>query len=189
MIVAGFDQAPKNIGWAYGAPGSIPTRGVKAVPDFGENTARLGEYVREWTTTFLKSCGANRAYDEQIIVRKVGLNVPVLSRQFKVQLSIETAAAQIGMLDDVYEVDIGDWRREFYLGKRPTKGQGTESEAWKDMALVECARRGWLVEDHNAAEACGIWWYGCCHSDRRLLNNHKVEARRAELKRWNSEAI
>lgn len=189
MIVIAFDQAPNNIGFAFGEVGGVPSRGVKRNPGYGEATVLLGEHVYDWAVKTIKSSGADRVYFEQIIIRKFGLSVPVLYNQFMVANAIQFAAADCGLKHETYDVDVADWRREFYRGSRPTKTKDSESDQWKEMALLECARRNWLVDDHNAAEACGIWFYGCCHTDRRLLNAHKVEARRDELKRWNSEAI
>lgn len=189
MIILALDQAPKNIGYAYGAIGGVPTRGVRRNPEYGEATILLGESVYDWTVNLIKSSGAERVYFEQVLVRRVGLHLPTLYNQFMVANAIQLAALDCGLKHDIYDVDIADWRREFYRGSRPTKTKDDQSAQWKEMALIECADRGWLVDDHNAAEACGIWFFGCCHSDRRTYNSHKVEARREELKRWNSEAI
>lgn len=183
MMVTGFDQAAKLIGFAYGEPGGIPTRGVQLLPDYGENTARLGKYVREWVINLGKSIGVERGYFEQVLVRKHGFHMPTYRKQIRVADSIEIAFELLGLEDEVHEVDVADWRREFYAGARPTKGQDSESTAWKDMALKECLRRNWLVDDHNAAEACGIWFYGCLHSDADLRRQHKVDVRRAQLRR------
>lgn len=182
MIIAGFDEAPRRIGWCYGEPGTVPTRGLKELPDYGDNTQRLGRYVRDWGKNFLKSCNAERAYVENIFVRKHGFNMPVFMKQARVLLTLEDAAELAGLDADLgfWVVDISDWRREFYAGSRPTKGQGSESDAWKEMALVECLRRGWLCEDHNVAEACGVWFYGCCHADRAYRMRQKVHTRRRQ---------
>lgn len=189
MIIAAFDQAPSCIGWAHGEVGAVPVRGVRLNPDFGDNTARLGKDVRQWAVQFLKSCGAERVFFEQIIVRKHGLHMPTLHKQFRVAGAIETAAEMAGLEDEVYEVDIADWRREFFGGRRPPKNADSQSDVWKDMAKLECADRGWLCEDHNAAEACAIWLYGCLCSDKQFRHSQKVHQRRAELTAWNGEIV
>jgi hypothetical protein len=131
----------------------------------------------------LRSVGAERVYFEQVLVRSHGLHMPTLFKQMKVVCAIETAAEMLGLQDHCFEVDIADWRREFYLGARPTKTPDAESQTWKDMALAECLRRNWLVDDHNAGEACGIWFFGCLHSDPNLKHQHKIEVRRAQSRR------
>ena len=180
MIVVGFDQAVKGIGWAWGEPGSVPSRGWQELPDYASNTARLGKYVREWTITFLKSIGAERVYFEQVIKRNIGFHMPTLQKQLKVQGMIETAAEMVGLEDDAYEVMIADWRTQFHHGMRPPKNSDSESDAWKMMALKECAARGWWTDDHNVAEACGIWDYGCKCADKIYRARAKVTRRRAE---------
>lgn len=189
MLILGLDQAPSNIGFAYGEPGAVPVWGVHRCNDYGDNTARLGKHVREWVMTLGKSIGAERIYYEQTLVRKFGFSMPTYRKQTKVADAIETAADMLGLLDDVFEVDIGDWRREFYAGKRPPKNADSQSAVWKEIAVQECLARNWLVEDHHAAEACGIWYYGCVHSDKRFRVQHKVTMRRAELKAMQAEAV
>lgn len=187
-MICGFDQAPSCIGWAYGLPGAVPSRGIHSPPNYGENTARLGKHAREWVLQFLKSVGATAVYFEQVIVRRHGLHMPTLHKQMKVVGAIETAADMLGLEDETFEVDISDWRREFYAGRRPTKVEDHEANPWKEMALKECLRRNWLVEDHNAAEACGIWFYGCLHQDPAFRREHKIAVRRAELERTKAAA-
>jgi hypothetical protein len=187
MILA-FDQAPSAIGFAYAEPGGIPQRGTHHPPNYGENTARLGKHVREWSMQLMRSTGAQRVYFEQVLVRRQGLHMPTLIKQMKVVCAIETAAEMLGLEDDAFEVDIADWRREFYAGSRPNKGADADSSTWKELALKECLRRNWLVDDHNAAEACGLWFYGCLHSDPALRLKHRADVRRAELKRERAAA-
>ena len=180
MIVLGLDQAPRGIGWAYGEPGSVPQRGWRENPDYGDNTARLRRDVREWLVTFAKSTGANAIFFEQVLVRKHGLHMPTLHKQFAVVGGIETAAEMLGLEDHCCEVMIADWRAEFHHGTRPQKGDGGESSAWKTLAIKECARRGWWTDDHNAAEACGIWDFGCKCSDKVYKARARVGKRRAQ---------
>jgi len=180
MLIVGFDQAPSGIGYAYGEPGSRPTFGWHENPDYGDNTARLGKSVREWVLAFCKSVGAEQVFFEQIIVRKFGLHMPTLFKQMTVSCTIEIAAEMIGLQDDCYQVLISDWRTEFYAGLRPPKNSDSESAVWKDMALKECARRNWFTDNHNAAEACGIWDYGCKVSDKAYRLRSRVGKRRQQ---------
>ena len=180
MLVVGFDQAPSGIGFCYGEPGEKPTFGWHENPDYGDNTARLGKSVREWVLTFAKSMGAEQLYFEQIIVRKFGLHMPTLYKQFAVVAGIETACEMLGLQDDCYQVLIANWRTEFYAGLRPPKNSDGESAVWKDMALKECARRNWFTDNHNAAEACGIWDYGCKITDKAYRLRSRVDKRRQQ---------
>lgn len=180
MLVLGLDQSPKGIGWCYGLPGAKPAFGYHQNLDFGDNTARLGRHVREWLITFAKSAGVETIYFEQVLVRKYGLHMPTLYRQMAVVAGIETAAEMIGLEDSCFQIMIADWRTQFHHGMRPPKGQGDESDAWKAMAIKECARRDWYTTDHNIAEACGIWHYGCLVQDKVFRARQRVAKRRAE---------
>jgi hypothetical protein len=187
MIVVGFDQAPSGIGWAWGEPGSIPQRGFKELPDYGNAGGLRGDYVLKWAINFYKSCGAERVYFEQIIHRKFGFNAQTFDNQACVRAGIQIAAAQVGLGSECYETAIGDWRREFHNGARPARSEvsGAESAAWKHMALVECARRGWLIDAppkiaHNIAEACGIWFFGTWCESKVVRTRTAILRRRAE---------
>lgn len=184
MILLAMDQAPRFIGWAYGSPGEVPKRGVRANGSYGNNEVLLGIEVYNWALNFIKSVGADRLYLEQIIQRQSGFHSHTFDTQAMVRSAIQLAAVHAGIApeDGIFEIMVADWRREFYGGRRPPKNADSQSDAWKMMAKVECADRGWLVEDHNAAEACGIWFYSCLHTDRRFRANHKITKRRAELK-------
>ncbi len=180
MLIVGLDQAPSGIGFAYGEPGAVPVFGWHELDDWGDNTARLGKSVREWLVTFAKSVGAERVYFEQIIVRKFGLHMPTLYKQFAVVAGIETACEMLGLQDDCYQLLISDWRKEFYAGARPPKDADSESAVWKDMAVKECARRNWFTDNHNAAEACGIWDMGCKITDKAYRLRSRVDKRRQQ---------
>lgn len=197
MIVCGFDSAPVGIGWAYGEPGSVPTRGYRPNPNFGDNTARLGWDIFEWSRIFLKTIGADSVFIEEIIVRKHGFQMHVHEKQMTVKLAIEFACATIGLQDFVRVVDVADWRNEFYAGARAPRatkqqreaGIRVETDAWKQMAITECARRGWFISEimdrkinHNIAEACGIWHYGCCFVDKRFRIKARGDRSRQQMK-------
>lgn len=180
MIIVGMDQAPRGIGFAHGPPGSVPVRGWAELPDYGDNTARLSGCVFDWATAFLKSVGAEAVYFEQILVRKFGLHMPTLYKQFAVVAGIEFAARQLGLHDYCYQVMVADWRTEFYAGARPSKNCDELSTAWKDMAVAECARRNWYTDNHNIAEACGLWDYGCKCADKVYRHRARVSKRRQQ---------
>jgi hypothetical protein len=195
MIVCGFDQAPTGIAWAYGEPGSVPSRGYRENPDYGNNEILLGANVREWTSNHLKSCGAEAVFYEQIIIRREGINAQVTYDQFAVVMGINFAAFDAGLQHSTFMATIGKWRSWFHHGAHPSKGS-SQTDVWKDMAMVECARRGWLITQdpkiaHNVAEACGIWDWGCQRLDAtyrarakrltRRVEHERDEARRAAL--------
>lgn len=181
MIVAGLDQSPRGIGFAVGSPGSVPLRGYRENPDFGDNTARLGIDVYRWAQGFIREHRVERIYYEQILLRKHGsFDAHVFHKQARVVGGIELAAAEAGLADDAYEVLVADWRREFHHGMQPQRDKGDLSAAWKALALKECAARNWWTEDHNVAEACGIWAFGCLCEDPIHRARSRLAKRRAQ---------
>ena len=182
MIVLGLDQAPRGIGWAYGEPGSVPARGWRENPDYDDNEELLLDDITDWLVTFVRAHKIERIYYEQIIVRTTRVNTKTTYKQFAVWSAIMCAARELGMPRHHCRITfISDWRAEFHHGMRPQRGHdGSESDAWKAMAVKECARRGWWTDDHNAAEACGIWDYGCKCEDKVYRARSKVATRRAE---------
>lgn len=183
MIICGLDQAPIGIGFAYGEPGSKPAFGWHENSDFGNATALLREEVWLWSVRFCKSIGAERIIHEQIIVRKFGLDTNVLAKQYAVVGGIEQAAIDLGLKHEVWEANIANWRTDFYAGLRPPKNCDSESAIWKDMALKECARRNWFTDNHNAAEACGIWDWACKRTDKAYRLRSRVDKRRQQSER------
>jgi hypothetical protein len=185
MIVVGLDQAVKGIAYAYGEPGSVPARGYHELPDYGDNTARLGGAVRKWAVPFFKSTGAELIYFEEIF--KGEKSLPVLFKQITVITNLETAADMIGLADCIFEVSVSAWRKDFFMGAKPTKPKD-KSEQWKKMAMAQCLRKDWLVDQHDVAEACGIWFHSCMLADARFRHAQRIHHRRADLEKMHEEA-
>ena len=188
MMLVAFDQAPSSIGFAYGEPGALQKADVFKPGSYGKNEALLGIEVYNWALELLKPLRAHSIYVEQIIQRQEGFQSHTFDQQAMVRSVIQIAAVHAGVdATNIYEIMIADWRREFYGDRRPAGN--VKSKVWKDLARVECARRGWLVEDHNAAEACGLWFFASLRADPRLRANHKIQQRRAELKAMQEQTI
>lgn len=181
MICLGLDQAPRGIGFAYGEPGAVPKFGWRENPDYGDSEERLLDNVSDWLAQFIKSSGAERIFYEQIIIRTDRVNTITAYKQFVIWAAIMVAAKALNLpREHCSMVLISDWRKEFHHGMRPQRGSGAESAAWKDMAIKECARRDIYTTNHNAAEAVGIWDFGCKCEDRTYRARSKVMKRRAE---------
>jgi hypothetical protein len=172
MVVCGLDQAPRGSGWCYGDGSKTPAFGYREFSDYGQNEGALARHVYDWFTTFAKSAGIQAVYTEQIVIRPHALDVPVVLRQAAVVVAIGFAATDLGI--DHYEALIGKWRVHFL---RTAKGK---SETLKDLARVRCAERGWLIDNHHVAEACGIWDWGLCELDRVYRHRSGHHRRRAE---------
>jgi hypothetical protein len=187
VIILGLDQAPIGIAYAYGEPASAPTFGYFKLNDYGDATALLGEEVDLWFQTFAKSIGAEEIFFEQVLPNR-GWNTTTVSKQYTVACNLETGARHIGLKHNIRQVKIRSWRTEFYAGMRPPRNADDESAIWKDMAVKECARRNWFTSDHNVAEACGIWDFGCKCADKAYRLSSRVGKRRQQSKQDNERA-
>lgn len=178
MIILGLDQAPSCIGFAWGEPGARPALGRHENPDYGANEGLLMRHVREWLVATVKSTGADAVFFEQVILNAAHPNPVTYQRQLALQNIIQLTCVDLGV--EAQQVLVADWRREFYAGARPPKVKG--ENLWKEFAVKECARRGWWTDNHDAAEAAGIWWFGCLCADPALRRRARIDMRRAELK-------
>jgi hypothetical protein len=181
VIVLGFDQSPNGIGFAYGEPGSKPTRGYRENPDCGDAEGELEGYVYDWALKFYDEVRPDAIFYEQVVVRKVGFDIQVLYKQLAVVSGLRFAARQRGLGRQFYISYINEWRTWFHHGLRPQKHPVlSATEIWKDMALKECAARNWWTSQHDVAEACGIWDWGCQELDSTYRARSRVLRRRAE---------
>ena len=190
MIVLGLDQAPSGTGWALGDGSGRPQFGYKAFPDYGNNESKLIGYIIAWLLPFARRCGVSTIFSEQIVIdTKRHANVPVLMKQCAVVSAIATVCCDElkdpetgevvfkGLAIPHYQAEIAAWRKRFIgLGMAPS---GFE---WKTEAIKACADRGWLIDRHDIAEACGVWDYGLAELDRvyRYGPSHTFVTRAAE---------
>lgn len=78
------------------------------------------------------------------------------------------------------------WRASFNgtarVPKEMQKAETAKRRAWhKQRAIEMCAHRGWLVDDHNAAEALAIAHCGLCQIDPVYRGRNGPITRRGEL--------
>lgn len=175
MIVAGFDQAPRGSGWCVGDGREAPERGYIEFGDYGDNEGALMLEVYTWIKAFLEAYHIKAIATEQILFVPATFNAHVVDRQYAVRNSISLAAAQIGV--DHYQAEVTTWRQHFLELSRAPKGSPKD---WlKDRAMQTCLARGWLVESHHVAEACGVWDWLLCTLDRNYRHRSGPERRRA----------
>lgn len=178
-VIIGLDQAPSGSGFCYGDGAGVPVWGYREFSDYGDNEAALIAHIRPWARNLLKSTGAGACFTEQIVVNKHHINMPVLMKQCAVVCAIATECGDLGV--DHYEALISEWRAAFLgIGGAPKHGGG---EFLKDLAMKECAQRGFLPQTHHEAEAIGIWSFGLAKLDPAYRARSKWQQRRAESRR------
>lgn len=190
MMILGLDQSRSATGFCYGdssVPDKAPVWGVHSFNDYGENDALLILEVRKWLSTLCEKIRPSVIYFEQIVMSTERFNTLTLYEQFALVAGIQTVAGDHAI--DSYQVDIGTWRKRFLGTGNAPKWVGKKDRTnWlKDKARQCCADRGWLILDHNAAEAAGIWDYGCAHADPDYRRATKAAAIRREWARDDEE--
>ena len=180
----GLDQAPRHSGFCYGESmaGVVPQCGVKDFDSYGENEIPLVRDYRRWLLTLCEEVQPQLIYCEQIIINMQHVNLPVTYQQFAVVGAIVGVCEHLGI--DLFQVDIASWRKRALGKNNKPKWAVDGNDKWlKEAAKLACAERGWLIEDHNAAEAALIWDYGCAHCDTAYRAATKPHVERVLLER------
>jgi hypothetical protein len=180
-MILGLDQSA-NCGFALGLPGSTPRWGVFYVPNYGEHEGRTFWAVEKWLVDFIKTEGITHVFWEAVYIpeQRRG-DTRFLNLHSTYKLICYANAVQAACVDEDRGVNIYDacvkpnvWRKHF-LGSG-----GLRREAAKIAAVKQCANRGWYVDSQDAAEAVGIWDYGCTVVDKEYRWNARISARRRE---------
>lgn len=184
MIVLALDQAPRGAGFCYGDGSALPKWGYREFPSFEGNESALMDHVFDWLVTLGKSVGAEVAFTEQIVINARAINTAVLHKQFAVYDAIAFACGKRGLNIDHYEALIAEWRVSFLgIGGAPKHAGKSRTDYLKDLAMRECAARGWLPGTHHEAEAIGIWDYGLKKLDASYRHRSAFQTRRAQTRR------
>lgn len=152
--ILALDVATKT-GVAEGRPGDVPH--LQTI-DFRGKDDLTGVYGRAtlWLATKLRD-------DPPVLVV---IEKPVPPASAYGHTNYDTTLITIGMFGILCGIvhckgirleiaPISTWRKHF-IGKGNYPGKIA-----KDMALQRCDLLGWDAEDHNAAEAAGIWDWAC----------------------------
>ena len=168
-VVLGLDPSMSGTGFAIGRPRD-------RAPELA--TVKFSRELDAWPDFFGR---VFRWYDGILVkhepaVVAVELPMPTLART---GITNETAiAASYGMHAifvgvaqahkiAVLEVTVATWRK-YFLGRGNLKGDDA-----KRACLRLCEHLHWAPKDHNAAEAAGIWSWGCAQIEPQ--NVRRVE--------------
>lgn len=183
MKILGLDQSRKNTGFCYGIADAeaVPKWGVQPFESYGENGVLLIREVRKWAISLMEVVRPDAVYCEQIVINVARFNSQTVYEQFEVVAGIEAACDFIGC--ECFMVDIGTWRKRFLgRGNAPKWAPENDRTNWlKDAAMKACADRGWLIDNHHAAEACALWDFGCAHQDIEYRRRTAARVTRARM--------
>ncbi len=194
MIALALDHAPNNTGWAIGSPkaGRIAS-GVFHLKSWGDNEPERVDALYEWLCGLIQKHEVTHVFYElwtqQSPDRRNGRKTAAFDLNTRMNQGAVVGVIWLasrkaaGRPLPCSAVPISSWRSRFLGTTKATPGlAGVYGEdSLKDKALRVCAKRGWLVEDHNEAEALGILDYSLCSLDRHYAGATDGIFRRAEL--------
>ncbi len=156
MKILALDIATST-GWAAGETSAAPTFGCYRIQTDGRNFGMAMNDFSRWLDSMID------AYmPDQIVYEK-----PITTIHGKT--SLETKCLLIGLCMHAESVayDHGlpiSWVNNATVKKHFT-GHGGFGKKTKPYPMIVAAhQRGWMVETHDEADACGVWDYGIhCH--------------------------
>lgn len=156
-VVLGLDPSMSATGFALGKP-------KDRAPEIG--VVKFSREHDPWPDFFGR---VFRWYDIVLATHKpalVAIEMPMPTQARQGETNERAIAASYGMHAifvgvakawkiEVLEVSVRTWRR-YFLGMGNLPG-----ERAKIAAMRLCRQLQWITEDHNGAEAAGIWSWGC----------------------------
>ena len=149
-------------GWAYGAPGDVPTFGSIRFIKPGGSRAAAYRAFRAW----LEGKWNVRDAQPDLIVYESS-NVQFMGGK----TNIDTIKLLIGLAEhleewahnniDLREASVSQVRSHFL-------GQNMKAAIAKPMTVERCRSLGWNVSNPDEADACALWDYQCCWLDPQV---------------------
>jgi hypothetical protein len=159
LRVLALDVATRT-GVADGQPGDTPSL---ALVKFGREFDQPGDVFTRAALWIMRRLATDRP---DLLV----LEAPLPKFDSSLLMGLRGVMLGIAGANDVrtVEVSVATWRL-YFLGAGNLKGADA-----KARAVALCARLGWGDDlDHNAAEAAGLWLWGCAQVAPRLVPRHE----------------
>jgi hypothetical protein len=137
-------------GWCFGTAGSKPRWGAFSLGEVVDNDfGRIYAKLFQWLGDFVALEKPDRLVFEAPLPgpRQSSANAA------RILLGAATVTELVCQLNSIgcREVAVSTVRKHFC-------GNGNAKKA---DVMEACARRGWQVTDHNAADACALWDFAC----------------------------
>lgn len=145
-------------GWAHGRPGQVPTFGNIRFAPRGSAHALIYRKLRAWLDAWITHATSE---PDLIVYESAAIAMQMIGRT-----NAQTVRLLTGMCEHVEELcyDRVELReastsqvRAHFLGSNRIK----RDEA-KAMTMNRCIELGWMVENHDQADACATWDYQVC---------------------------
>ena len=142
-------------GFAYGAPGKVPTFGHLRFVNQGTSRAGLYRAFRSWLEKWERS----NIQRDLIVYESAAIPSIMTGRT-----NIDTIKTLIGLCEhleewaynrvELREASVSQVRAHFI-------GRNMKANVAKPMTMDRCRELGWNVENHDEADACALWDYQC----------------------------
>lgn len=177
-----LDQAPVNTGWAVGSPDSTkPVWGNWRLQSWSDETEglRINQF-EDRVISLIEKYRVTHIFYEALYPIISPRDFAVRENQAKVVGAIESVAARRKL--KVGKIVIADWRMRFIGRTKPLPGLKGDAgrEDLKRAAMTACVKRGWWVDQPDAAEALGILNYGLGVLDQNYEHRDNPLMRRAQ---------
>lgn len=190
--VLALDQSMTATGWAHWLKGEkAPSGDVFSLPSWGDDQGPQLDKFERWlkdmiwnrqvTHIAFEEPPDNFDHHETATQKMATWGLPTL---------IEKIAYQGGIsADNRLMINISSWRSRFWGTERAPKAfTKSARRTWlKEKSIQACAERGWIIDNHNVADAHGILDFAMCCIDPIYDSRSGPLFRRAQLHRENEE--
>lgn len=182
-----IDQSMKNTAWAHLGTGAPISFGSFPLPYWGDDEGQHLYHWFEWlghkcvdlkvTHLFLEQTfvppGHNEGLTEKLA--QYGLIACACMVAFKL--------TERGQEIDMQMVTTTQWRPPFIGAEKPPEGLVQhQRRLWlKEKSIKACLERGWMVQNDNEADACGILTFGVSTIDMKFMVQQGPLFRRSEM--------
>lgn len=195
-----LDQSMTATGWAHWLKGEkSPSGGLFPLPPWGDDEGKFANKWMKWledmvwdrqiTHLFIED--NSWALSQQKDGHRVGLQHDETTTEKLATFGLMLIGLQVADRANIPGalVEIKLWRNRFWGIERPPKSYTPNARrSWlKERSKQSCIERGWIVENHNVADAHGILDFGLCTIDPLYDSRSGPLFRRAQLRAENEE--
>ena len=183
-----LDQSMTSTGWAHIGNDTPITFGTFNQPNWMDDEGRhlwdwwewLGHKCVDLKVTHLwfETPFVPPSHDEKLTERMAQYGLPALACMTQYVLTEKR-----GQPIKIFKCGISEWRHPFTGCSKAPEGFTRDQKRtwWKRLVMENCHKRGWLVGDDNAGDACGILTHGVTTIDMKFMVQQGPLFRRAEM--------
>lgn len=182
-----IDQSMKSTAWAHLGTDAPISFGSFPLPYWGDDEGRHLYTWFEWLGHLCVDLKVNHLFLEQTFVpagHNEGLTEK-LAQYGLIALACMVAfkLSERGQKIDMQMITTSQWRPKFIGSEKPPEGlvQHQKRKWLKDKSIAACHSRGWMVQNDNEADACGILCFGVSTIDMNFMVKQGPLFRRAEM--------